>query len=84
MDSLSPGSSTDCHGELRWQYGYATDEYGSSTVIREWLPVHHGMSRFYYGVTTIVILCITNIQEYVRSDYGWSRLMPIKQECNHK
>ena len=54
MDSLSPGSSTDCYGELRWQYGYATDEYGSSTVIREWLPVHHGMSRFYYGVTTIV------------------------------
>ena len=35
----------------------------TSTVIREWLPVHHGMSRFYYGVTTIVIRCITPISK---------------------
>ena len=48
------------YGELRWQYGYATDEYGSSTVIREWLPS--------------ITVCQGSITASLRLLYGASRI----------
>ena len=50
------------YGELRWQYGYATDEYGSSTVIR----VAAGPSRYVNVLLRCHYDCYTVHHEYPR------------------